>query len=229
MGDQIPIIREVYQNYTPPINVASIIRLLLDDVTSTHLAGLGEIVLTSSSGLPRKERRGRAKAGIQLKSVLGRYHQHWKGQPAWIEIFVDNTLQSMPRLLMKTRLFQYMVLSQVLYHEIGHHIQYFGNFQLRDQERFAEKWEGKLTRVFVRKRYWYLQPIILILRVGVKIGRLLRVARKRIQNNCLDEKHDSSVPAGTHLYPLHTSLYGSDSARYTMSKDEVQHSPIDDE
>jgi hypothetical protein len=234
MGRQSPLIREAYKNYNPPIDVTKTVLLLLDYVPVVHLAGLEEIVLTNASGLSRKERRQATKAGKHQIESAGRYHRRLKEQPAWIEIFVDNTLKDWPRPLMAIPFFQNLALSEVLYHEVGHHIQYSGNFQLRDKEKFANKWTGRLIRAFVRKRYWHIWPIIFLFRVTVRLGRkilrLLKLSRKRLYDEgCVEDQRDRNVPVGNYLYPAYSETVGFGSANRDRRETNTRHDPSEDD
>ncbi len=56
-------------------------------------------------------------------------------------------------------LIKHFVFSEVLYHEIGHHMQFLqGDNSGRQQEKLAEQYERKLFDVFVEHRYWYVWP-----------------------------------------------------------------------
>ena len=175
MDQDRPLIREVYKDYTPPFNLSATIQDLLSCVPSNYISGLNEIVLTNAGALSRDRRRQRTQSGSRATEVRGLYHQVGNGQPAWIEIFVDTTLQDWPRPLLKMPFFRSFAISEVLYHEFGHHVQHVSNLKLDSKESSAEKLAGKLFRVFFRKRYWYLQPIIFPLRICFRIGR--RVTR----------------------------------------------------
>ena len=77
-----------YRRYNPPEWVDPTVRRLLDSV-SVQLTDLGAIVLTErivattrkGSRVMRRNKRG---------TPLGVYHPAWNGQPAWIEIVVDD-------------------------------------------------------------------------------------------------------------------------------------------
>lgn len=54
-----------------------------------------------------------------------------------------------------------------MYHEIGHHIHTVIQPEHREREDAAEEWEAKLWwRYYVKKKYWYLLPL---LRLGGKV------------------------------------------------------------
>jgi hypothetical protein len=56
--------------------------------------------------------------------------------------------------------------AQVLYHEVGHHVERIIGAPAPAGESAAEAWNDRLRRVYFRKRYWYLRPF----------GRLAKVA-----------------------------------------------------
>lgn len=59
----------------------------------------------------------------------------------------------------------------VLFHELGHHIHYTIRPDHKGKEDVADKWAGKLTANFIRKKYWYALPIII---PAAKIYSLIR-------------------------------------------------------
>jgi hypothetical protein len=70
--------------------------------------------------------------------------------------------------------------ARVLYHELGHHIHTTLQPEHGEREDVAEEWGRKLTRSFVRRKYWYLLPLVVPLRVCFSsviwvIRRILRV------------------------------------------------------
>jgi hypothetical protein len=56
-----------------------------------------------------------------------------------------------------------MVLGEVLFHEIGHHIHYTQAPEFREREDVAEDWKKRLSKIYFRKRYWYFLPIAYML------------------------------------------------------------------
>jgi len=161
MGVQI---RETYKDFTPAVKVASVAHLLLDHVPDEYLEGIEEVVLTNASALSRERRRGRTTSGSRFEEVCGLYHQPWNGRAAWIEIFVDATLGRLPPFLWKVPFLRNFAFSEVLYHEIGHHMSFLQQSRSDDGEKLAETHAAKLFRRFFRKRYWYLQPLVFPLR-----------------------------------------------------------------
>ncbi len=66
----------------------------------------------------------------------------------------------------------YLPANDVLYHEIGHHIDAAHRPVYQGKEDVAESWRRKLWARFVRRRYWYLFPALYVL------GRALRLFEK---------------------------------------------------
>ena len=95
-SSQRPRVVTAFSGYAPPFDVVPIVEKMLESVPPKYLVGLSEVVLTNTSGLPRKLRRSVTKARKRKYRIVecrGLYHQAWHGKPAWIEIFVDNTLK----------------------------------------------------------------------------------------------------------------------------------------
>lgn len=156
---------QAYKNYVPPIDAVGVTQLLLNYVPQEYHRELAEIVLTNSAALSRQRRKERVKSGTTVANVRGLYYEAWNGRPARIEIFLDKTLQSCPPLLLKLPILRTFVLSEVLYHEIGHHMQFLdGRNSGRQQEKLAEQYERQLFDLFLKKHYWYGWPFIATIR-----------------------------------------------------------------
>jgi hypothetical protein len=158
-----PEVVEQYKGYTPPVDVAKSIRILLRYVPRRYLAGLGMVVLTNSGALSHNMRRQKVKhrgRKIRLKTSRGSYYRPWKGQPARIQIFVDNTLEGMSGRVLRIPPVRELLLGEVLYHEIGHHIHRTSKPEFKEPEDVAEKWGTRLGHDFLVKRYWYLLPLL---------------------------------------------------------------------
>jgi len=56
-----------------------------------------------------------------------------------------------------------MAFGEVLFHEIGHHMHRTRAPEFKEREDVADSWEKRLSRVFFRKRYWYLMPVVYLL------------------------------------------------------------------
>ena len=168
-------IQENYKDYSPPFPARKSIERMLDHVPQVHLSGLKDIVLTNAEAMNHSRRRKKTwsrKRKVGLSQAGGLYHQEWKGQPAWIEIFQDNIFNDQPWLLTKLPIFRDMMLAVVLYHEVGHHIHRTQFKEHREREDVADDWQKKLSRSFLRKKYWYLRVILFPITVWPYLFRL---------------------------------------------------------
>lgn len=164
----IPI-HENYGTYKPNLNVRKIVGRLLGSIDPEYLQGLGSIVLSSQDQLTRKGRRKKflsRSRKIPVSRVNGYYRQSWKGQPAFIELYVDRILAPAPGWLAHIPMAGFFMIAKTLFHEIGHHIHKTQCPEFKEQEDVAEQWRRKLTKVAFRKRYRYAGPF---LRAAVKI------------------------------------------------------------
>lgn len=164
----VEIVRS-YANYTPPVDAAAATRFLLRHTPRNCLVGLKRIVLTNASALSRDQRRQTNwadKRQYRLGEVRAVYHPPSQGQPAWIEVFVDNVLRGWPRwFLCCVPMIRHMVFAETVYHEIGHHIHWTIHPEYAEREAAANKWARRLTTYFARRRYWYLLPVALVLTI----------------------------------------------------------------
>jgi hypothetical protein len=130
---------------------------MLASVPPKYLIGLSEVVLTNSGGLSRILRRSVTKARkrkVRIVEALGLYHQAWQGKPAWIQIFVDNTLKvSGKGFWLRIPLLRETQLGGVLFHEIGHHIHYTTRPEHREKEDVADVWKARLAANYSRQRF----------------------------------------------------------------------------
>ena len=161
-GNSTIPINEVYRNYKPRVNVSKTIRELLDRVPSEYTRGLRCVVVTNLSGQPRRSRLGKATSRgrrIPASQIAGLYHQEWKGQPPWIELYVDQILRTWPSLPLWIPFLRDLAVARVLYHELGHHIHLFIRPEYREKEDVADDWRDKFMRLFFRQKYWYFIPV----------------------------------------------------------------------
>ncbi|MDR3739031.1 MAG: hypothetical protein P4L40_08415 [Terracidiphilus sp.] len=149
--------------------MASTVEKMLASVPPKYLNGLSEVVLTNTAGLPRKLRRSVTKSRgrkVRIVEARGLYHQAWHGKPAWIEIFVDNALGPPPggwlRWLWLRGLFREGGLSEVVFHEIGHHIHATVRPEHREKEDVADVWKLRLVRNYFRQRHPILRRLFRI-------------------------------------------------------------------
>ncbi len=157
---------EIYKDYDPSISLKGTVSRLLDGIPNKYIAGLKQIKLTNATGLNHKRKRQKVRSRnkkIAIRKSRGLYHHNSKNNPAWIEIFVDNTLEIWPKLLFRIPVFRDMAISDVLFHELGHHIYETQAPEYNDIENVADKRRAKLNIIYFKKRYWYFAPFVFIL------------------------------------------------------------------
>lgn len=142
------------------VNFTNVARMLLSHVPHEYLEGVDEVILTNLSALSRERRRERTTSGTRVDQTCGLYYPSAKGRAARIEILVDATLRRLPLLLWRFSFLRSFAFSEVLYHEIGHHISFLRRDSRVDRENSAEIHAAKLFTLFFRKKYWYLRPFI---------------------------------------------------------------------
>jgi hypothetical protein len=161
---ELPKVVAHFDGYQPPFDPVPIIERMLKSVPPKYLVGLSEVVLTNSSGLPRGMRRSVTKARgrkVRIVEARGLYRQAWQGKPAWIQIFVDNVLKGWEKgWWLKLPFMRNMLLSDVLFHEIGHHIHYTTRPEYREKEDVADVWKVRLNDIYLRKRHPILRTIL---------------------------------------------------------------------
>jgi hypothetical protein len=160
----------------PPFGAGRVVRTLLSKVPEKYFVGLDCVVLVNQSSLSRRDRKGTLrsrKRKVDKSRVLGLYHHAWQGKPAWIEIRLDKTLSNVsPRAWLWIPFFREILIGNVLYHELGHHIHNFVRPEYREREDVADDWKSKLMTNFLRKKYWYaVWPLVLVGRVRKWTGR----------------------------------------------------------
>jgi hypothetical protein len=170
---------ESYRDFEPPRNFRQTIETLLKCVPQKYLVGLKTIVLTNREGLTRDQRKQKVwsrKRKIPLADALGSYSAATKSQQAHVWLYVDNIHSREPSWCSKLPLLRYVMPSDVLYHEIGHHIHKVHRPAHEEREDAAEKWKRKLLVQFFRKHYWYVFPLIYV------VARLFSLFVKRKEN-----------------------------------------------
>jgi hypothetical protein len=161
-----PTVVESYGDFQPPMNFRRTVETLLQYVPPKYLVGLKTIVLTNQAGLTSKKRKQRTwsrNRKVRLAECLGSYHRASKSSPATIWLYVDNIVESGISWWNRVPVLRYVVVSHVLYHEIGHHIHAVHRPVYEEKEDVADDWSGMLTRRFYSKHYWYLYPLLRIL------------------------------------------------------------------
>ena len=167
---------EAYRTYSPPAWVRPTVDRILSGMPARYLSGLRTVVLTDAGGLNYARRRAKTlsrKKKVKISESTGLYHQKWKGEPAWIELFVDNIVPWYGRMTW-LRFIRDLAIGEILAHEIGHHIHTTRAPEFREREDVAEKWKGKLLGPYLMRRYWYFFPlVVLVYRLWKRIRRLL--------------------------------------------------------
>ena len=165
-GESKVEITKSYVGYTPPVDFAASIQLLVRYVPPEYLVGLKRIILTNASGLSHEGRRERTWSRgkqVRVADALAFYLKASPTFPARIEIFVDNICNSRPPQLLRIPLLRHCVLANTLYHEIGHHIHETMHPEYAEREAVATRWTRHLTTSFVKRRYWYLLPVAFVI------------------------------------------------------------------
>ena len=136
---------------------------MLDSVPKHLLAGLGQVVLSNAGGLSNKRRNIRVRSRKRragLSTAIGLYHPASRNNSAWIEIFVDNALLGWEEgWWLRIALVREGRLSDVLFHEIGHHIHHNVRPDRREKEDVADVWKVRLQRNYNRQRFSWMGAI----------------------------------------------------------------------
>jgi len=151
-------IQDFYNGFVPPKYVRTLVANLLSSVPAKYTAGLESVVLTNLSGAPRRQRLGKVTSrGRRLPQdrVLGRYHHARSGTPAWIELYVDK-ISAEVAVHPWVPLGRTACFANVLFHEIGHHIDTTVRPEFREKEDVADDWGKKLTRNYFVTHYWFI-------------------------------------------------------------------------
>jgi len=137
------------------------LQTLLRYVPEQHLVGLHKITLTNSDRL-RGLFRGKISSErkrIRPADCMGLY------QDGHIRLIMDLILQQYPEPFLLIPFFKTVVIGEVLYHEIGHHIHRLEEPGFRDEiEAIADEWKDRLMQIFIKQRYWYLAGIARLLK-----------------------------------------------------------------
>jgi len=170
-------VTESYVNYSPPLDYSAIAKRLLATVPEKYLSGLDSVVLCNLSGQPRRLRTGtlpRLGRRIKREQVAGLYHGAWRGQNAWIQVFVDQ-INMPPRAFRWIRPLSDLFFGEVLYHELGHHAHTIRR-EYRETEDVAENWRVRFSVNHLRQSYWLLYGV---LRLAANLRRaILRLSNR---------------------------------------------------
>ena len=171
LSDGVEVV-EYYKDYSPPFDAVKPVRRLLEHLPEKYLKGLYSVTLTNSQSTRylRKGHTRSRKKKVRFADCRGLYGG---GQ---ITLIVDKIFLDYPEYFLRLSLVRTMLLGEVLYHEIGHHIHRTQKPDRRDREFIADEWMDKLMRSFMRKRYWYLKVLAAPCRF---LSRVLWPPRKR--------------------------------------------------
>ena len=169
-------IREDFQDYVAPRWLQRAIVRLLESLSSAHTHGLSAIVLTNSTRAMRRHSQRRSRRN-RRGTPIGRYHPAYRGERAWVELIVDRMVADVPKPLLQVPLVQDLVVGHVLYHELGHYLHETIGSEARGGEPSAEAWRRRLSKLHVRKRYWYLRPFARPMRAVLRT--VSRIASRR--------------------------------------------------
>ena len=161
-------INEAYSDYTPRIDAPKVIRRLLRRVPEKYTRGLDCVVLTNFSAQSHRTRIGKLTSRgrrVSKSRVRGLYHSQWQGRPAWIELYVDRICQDVPKWALWTPPLRDLIIAEVFYHELGHHVHLFICPEYREKEDVADDWRRKFVGNFLKREYWYLIPVFKLLRL----------------------------------------------------------------
>lgn len=164
-------IHENYKAFLPPPWFRPTVERLLESLPPEHLGGLQSVVLTNSASIGRgKTHRVRGRK-FQRKDCRGFYYRQWRGQPAWIQLVTDNVVNGsdFPTFLLRFQLFRDLAVAEPLYHEVGHHLHETVGSATPGGKEAAEYSRKRLSKIHVRIRYWYLRPIVLVLKPFIRL------------------------------------------------------------
>ena len=72
-----------------------------------------------------------------------------------------------------------MVVGQVLFHEIGHHLDATGGSIGRVGEHGAQAWEARLSGQYLRQRYGYLRRFAPVMRLMARFTKSMAARQRR--------------------------------------------------
>ena len=172
---------EEYSNRYSGLKLKKSTELILRHVPPQILHGISTILLREAGNLSRMEfeRLGRTRSRRRSgNSLLGAYFPATRSQAAHIEIFVDQIVKGWPRILLKIPIIRNVILSEVVFHEIGHHAE-FKRRHFREKEQRAIQWSKRLRRQFLREHYGYLKPFRWVLKSIIAILKLFSSDKRR--------------------------------------------------
>ncbi len=164
-GSTGPTIVESYRDFEPPENFRQTVETLLKFVPTKYLLGLKTIVLTNRAALSRDRRRKKTwsrNRKMRVADALGSYTRPGRSSPASVWLYVDNMVSAMVgedfSWWNRGPFFRYLGVSEVLYHEIGHHIHSVHEPIYDGRENVAEDWKRRLQEDFFREFFGVSLP-----------------------------------------------------------------------
>ena len=172
-----PQIVENYRDFAPPPWLKTIIERALDSVPANYLAGLKTVVLTNQSALTRDQRRQkiwqRSKTH-RLADARGAYYRATRSRPASVWLYIDNIMRPLGPCYFRVPIVGVIEFTEVLFHEIGHHIHTVHKPVYDGKENIAEDWSKKLLGRFVRRRYWYAMPVVYPIATAFNLAKKIK-------------------------------------------------------
>jgi hypothetical protein len=154
---------EAFSDYAPPCHAKAVVEDLLGSASPDKLARLRTVVLTNKAALKGQRKpkwswhRGRK---TRHADALGMYHAEWRGESAWIELFVDQIIGDTPRWALRLGIVRTFVFGPTLYHELGHHIHRRHRPEQREPEDVADDWKRSLMRTHLRRRHRFVRLVL---------------------------------------------------------------------
>lgn len=175
------LVQEAYTDYEPPTWVRPTVERLLSAAPAAYLSSVQAIVLTdAASQNAGKTQRMRGRK-FDRRASRGFYHPKQAGSAAAIHIVVDNVIAAAPvPFLLSFRLFREHLLAEVLFHELGHHLDVTVGAFVRGGEAAAEDWSRRLSRTYFHRQYWWSRPIarVMLPLVAWEVRRRRRARRQ---------------------------------------------------
>lgn len=191
---------ENFRGWDPSFDAKGVVEGLLGRLPKNYCIGLGSVVLTCAGRMPRRRRRSKTRSRkrvVRVADCRGLYHHAWRGEPAWIELFVDTIVGRCYPPALRLGPTQEYLLGDVLFHELGHHLHATQQPEHTEREVIAERWQSRLVRRQIFRRYWYWLPVYLF----VGLGALLEKARRKRHRRRASEAAPSRIEeaaAGLH-------------------------------
>ena len=165
------------RTFSSRIDYRETVEDILRYVPNKYLVGLDRVVIRDRGGLIRKELMRERKRGL---AAMGLYYRATRTHPAHIELFIDEIVEGWPRPLLWCKAFREVLLTQTLFHELGHHVHSHLSPEHRDRESVAKTWSSQLVRDYLRRRFWYLRPLRRPIRLLVhNLSVMIRKRRSR--------------------------------------------------